>query len=146
MYENFLKYGMLITPVNLVLGVKTFVLLAGILLLMIFCIFATFLLETHAPKINYYLFHFLHMVNFSFLLGFPIVFHKWDLIHPISGMFVFMGICIIFLKLWSYSHFWNDVRKFVLKKKRLIKNDEKSLKLQEHIYKEVILILIIINK
>jgi len=40
-------------------------------------------------------------------------------------------------KLYSYIHFWNDVRKFVIKKKRLIKSDEKSLILQKSIYTEV---------
>ena len=46
-------------------------------------------------------------------------------------------VTIVFLKLYSYIHFWYDVRIFIENKNRLIKSDEKSLKLQENVYKKI---------
>lgn len=141
MYENYLKYGMMISsPFKMAIEFKSVIFFGSTIALMIFSILACFILESLANKINYWVFNFLHLVNFSALLVLPIFGHKWDLINPIFGIFVFMGISIVFFKLYSYVHFWNDVRKFVANNKRLtvIKNDEQSLKIQKSLYNEVI--------
>lgn len=46
-------------------------------------------------------------------------------------------ITTVFLKLYSYIHFWYDVRVFIENKKRLMKTDAKSLELQQNIYKKI---------
>jgi diacylglycerol O-acyltransferase 1 len=47
------------------------------------------------------------------------------------------SITVLFLKLYSYIHFWNDVRIFISKKKKLIKTDSKIKELQGDLYKEI---------
>ncbi len=46
-------------------------------------------------------------------------------------------ITVVFLKLYSYIHFWYDVRLFIENKKRLLKTDAKTLELQQNIYQKI---------
>ncbi len=55
----------------------------------------------------------------------------------VVGTLSLTGITVLFLKLYSYIHFWSDVRMFIQNKSRLIKSDSTSQKLQEHVYKEI---------
>ena len=53
------------------------------------------------------------------------------------GIFVLSLVTCAFLKLYSYIHFWNDVRLFLKKRQNLIKSDPQSKQLQGNVYKEI---------
>jgi len=53
------------------------------------------------------------------------------------GVFVLLCVTIVFLKLYSYIHFWYDVRVFIANKQRWMKTDAKSLELQQNIYRKI---------
>jgi hypothetical protein len=53
------------------------------------------------------------------------------------GVFILLNVVIVALKLYSFIHFWYDVRKFIENKKRLIRNDAKSIELQENLYQKI---------
>lgn len=90
MYENYLKYGMMISPSS-VISIFTdkrnilFFTLTGIVIVIV--VLVNFTLEWCANWINYYLFHILHIINFACLLIVPITFHKWNLIDPSNYLF-----------------------------------------------------------
>ena len=50
---------------------------------------------------------------------------------------VLLTISIIALKLYSFIHFWNDVRQFIEKRKNLIRKDRKSIELQQNLYQKI---------
>ena len=54
-----------------------------------------------------------------------------------TGVFALTFVTVTFLKLFSYAHFWNDVRIFIRNKSKLIKNDDKSKQLQGTVYQEI---------
>lgn len=41
------------------------------------------------------------------------------------------------LKLYSFIHFWFDVRNFIENKKRLLKKDPKTIELQQNLYQKI---------
>ena len=53
------------------------------------------------------------------------------------GVFILFSVVVIALKLYSFIHFWYDVRLFIENKKRLLKNDPKTLELQQNIYQKI---------
>ena len=55
----------------------------------------------------------------------------------VSGVFILSSITVLFLKLYSYIHFWDDVRIFITNKKRLIKTDSRIKEIQSALYKEI---------
>ena len=54
-----------------------------------------------------------------------------------NGIFGLTVCTVLFLKLYSYIHFWYDVRVFIKNKARLIKTDKQSVILQHDIYREI---------
>lgn len=54
-----------------------------------------------------------------------------------TGIFTLGLVTVVFLKLYSYIHFWNDVRLFIKKRRGLIKSDPKSQQLQGYLYQEI---------
>lgn len=122
-YDSFMKTGLLLNPKSEVaaflttdnlkyLGVSASVILSSIAI--------CFSLEKAAPILkNENLILLMHVFNFGFLLFCPVILHSLGLYNPALGCFVLTLVTMIFLKLFSYVHFWNDVRKFIYKKNKL---------------------------
>jgi diacylglycerol O-acyltransferase-1 len=55
----------------------------------------------------------------------------------VNGIFGLSLCTVAFLKLYSYIHFWYDVRIFIKNKSRLIKTDSLSVSLQHDMYVEI---------
>lgn len=122
-YDSFMKTGLLLDPRSEVaafltadnlkyLGVSASVILSSIAV--------CFTVEKIAPILkNENLVLILHVINFTFLLFCPVILHWLGLYNPALGCLVLTLVTIIFLKLFSYVHFWNDVRKFISKKNKV---------------------------
>ena len=97
----------------------------------IFSIIFCFLIERLAPILsskNIYLINILHILNLGVLLSLPFVLHFLGLSNPAIIIFALTLTVIVFLKLFSWLHFWDDVRKFMFKRKKLEEIKKKDLK------------------
>jgi len=65
-----------------------------------------------------------NLINLGFLLSLPIVLSKLNYYNPATGQLCLMLVCIVFLKLFSYAHFWDDVRKFIYKMNKINGNKD----------------------
>ena len=146
MWENYVKYGLLFTPRNMVeffLRNENFIFVSGSFAIMSFSVIFTYFLEIMQKKSNPF-FLLIHFINLIFLLLAPLYFHKYSLIHPckkyfniVTGIFILSLVTVTFLKLYSYVHFWYDVRMFIKNKARLIKSDILSKELQGDLYQQI---------
>jgi diacylglycerol O-acyltransferase-1 len=87
MWENYVKYGLLLTPQNLIKFVSqndNLIFLPSSIFIMTNAIVLTFLFEKMASKYKTTsgLIVVLHTLNLTFLLGAPLLFHKRNLINP----------------------------------------------------------------
>lgn len=86
MYENYLKYGLLISPKNIYVFVSephNFVYLTASIALIFSAIFLTFLIEKALGRYkNSIVLKLMHFANLSFLLFFPIYMHKFKIVNP----------------------------------------------------------------
>jgi len=149
MWENYNKYGILLTPKNLlhfVLRNDNLQFISASLLIMLTSIILAFLIvKVSTGSKNQAFFLFLQLLNLIFLLSAPLAFHKYDLINPckliyfilVTGVFVLSLVTVASLKLYSYAHFWYDVKIFIKNKAKLIKSDAKSKMLQSKLYEEI---------
>jgi len=122
MYDNFVKTG-------LMLNKETFFAMASsssmnyfsfCSAIMISSIFMCFSIEKLAVFIkNETVIYLLNFTNFTYLLSTPWLLYHFGYSDPIVGQGALMLIVIVFLKLYSFSHFWLDVRKFIFKKKSM---------------------------
>lgn len=133
MYDNFKEAGIILFKKSVfdLLGKDSgeFIFLYGVFI--IFAIFTCFMIERLAARIkNEAITNLLNFGNFSILLSSPFILHYFGYYNPIIGQFALILITIIFLKLYSFSHFWNDVRKFIYKKKKL-KEEAKEKRITE---------------
>lgn len=151
MYENYNKYGLMITPKLLYSFFATeknsVIYTSSIFLLICQAVLFTFIIEKEKSKskTSDKKFNFFHGINLTCLLTLPLFFHKYELVNPcniyiltlVSGVVSLSLITVIFLKLFSYIHFWNDVRLFIQNRERLIKKDTLSKTLQGEVYQEI---------
>lgn len=138
-YSEFIKYGLLLTPqyvYSIVSDYKNslFILLSVILVSIVTVL--TYLIE-HFASTNRKLkrIYVFHAFNLFGLVTVPILFHKLNIITPLSGIIGLFIIVAFTLKLISYAHFWYDVRRFIENKN--FKLDSNMLTLYKDI-KEVI--------
>jgi len=86
MWENYIKYGFMITPQIILSFFKDFGNLFYILLIFIlsvFCVVVTYQIEKVSSRSNLRApFKFLHFINLTILLLFPIYLHKYGIVHP----------------------------------------------------------------
>lgn len=159
MYENYLKYGIILTAqhvLNFITEKNNFIYLTASGVLVICSIILVFLTEKAVGKNKSFhpIFKIIHFLNLSFLLVFPVYMHKFNIVNPgnylinnfliriikilkATGIFVLTSVTIVALKLYSYIHFWYDVRIFIENKQRLMKTDPKILELQKNIYRKI---------
>lgn len=140
-YENYLKYGIVISPGNIKQFFSNsnnslYFFCSGFII--VFCIIFCFIIEKILSKFNNRKLYILHIINLLFLLIGPLIPHHWGIVSPLAGIASLTCISIIFLKLCSYIHFWNDVRVFIENKDKFMKSDDTNL--HSELYKEVILI------
>jgi hypothetical protein len=122
MYDSFMKTGlMLSTQGFLSTFTRTSIeVTAMYAFFIIFGIFNCFFIEKLASIIkNRKITYFLNFINFTILLSVPFIQARLGYYEPIITQFCILVLTIVFLKLYSFSHFWNDVRKFIHKKKFL---------------------------
>ena len=84
MWENYVKYGLLLTPTNMVkfaLQNDNLLFVSSSTLIISFSIVVTYLLEKVQKKSSD-VFIMLHLLNLGFLLSSPLLFHKYNLINP----------------------------------------------------------------
>jgi len=90
-YENYLKYGILISPENIfkfVSEAHNFVYLSASFVLIFSSILLTFLIEKALGIYRHnYILKVLHFLNMSFLLVFPVYMHKFKIVNP--GNYIF---------------------------------------------------------
>lgn len=102
MYENYIKYGILITPQNIFKFVTehdNFIFLSATILLLSFAVIFTFILEKAASKSKANTpILILHGLNLITLLTVPLLFHKFNLINPCKNNHI---ITIYFYSNWS---------------------------------------------
>jgi len=86
MYENYLKYGLLISPryiYSFVSEPNNFVYLTASGLSIFSAIVLTFLIEKALGRHkNNFLLKLIHAANLLFLLFFPVYMHKFKIVHP----------------------------------------------------------------
>jgi len=86
MWENYVKYGLLLTPSNffkIVMEHDNFIFLSACFCIISFSVCVTFLLEKASTRFkSNSFFLFVHFINFCFLLSAPLYFHKWNIINP----------------------------------------------------------------
>jgi diacylglycerol O-acyltransferase-1 len=86
MYENYLKYGILISPKNIYSFISepnNFVYLTASFALIFSSIFLTFLIEKALGRYkNNVILKLMHFANLSFLLIFPVYMHKYKIVNP----------------------------------------------------------------
>ena len=122
-YDSFKKTGLLLSSE----GFKYIITKESVLYLLIglgmmgLAIVLCYLIEKLAAAIKKPLvISILHAVNLGILLLCPVIINYVGLYNPALGSFLFMLITIVFLKLISFLHFWDDVRKFIHKRNKLI--------------------------
>jgi hypothetical protein len=138
MYENYLKYGMIISPKNILTYLSTrnnILYLSCCGSIFLFCIISCFIIEKILSRNNKKYLNVLHALNLGILLAGPLVFHYWKIVSPLMGVGCLTLGTIIFLKLFSYIHFWNDVRVFIQNKDKFLKSQNNDL--HSELYKEV---------
>ncbi len=142
MYENYLKYGMIISPKNILTYLSTrnnILYLSCCVSIFFFCIVSCFIIEKILSRNNKKSLYALHAINLLILLFGPLVFHYWKIVSPLMGVVCLTLGTIIFLKLFSYIHFWNDVRVFIQNKDKFLKSQNNDL--HSELYKEVTICL-----
>jgi hypothetical protein len=122
MFDNFKKSGLLLSKE----GFETifshdnvlYVLVSGGMTLS--SIFICYTIEKLAPLIKVpAIINLLHTANITYLLSCPFVISKLGLYNPALGCMMLTLVTMICLKLFSYLHFWDDVRKFISKRNKL---------------------------
>ena len=149
MYDNFKKSGLLVKLHNLdeIADRDSLLYMAiggtMIVVSIVFC----YIIEKLASVIKAKtMIGLLHTLNISVLLACPVILHYLKFYYPALGCFLLLQISIVSLKLFSFAHFWDDVRKFIYKKeknrKSLKRNDSKievvkDDKLKSSMYEEI---------
>lgn len=133
MYDNFMKTGLMLSKEGFLGIISHEGAIYGLIYLsfIVSAIIIAYLIEKLAgvirkEKITY----LLNFLNFSMLLSPPFLLKHFGFYDPIIGQGALLLVCIVFLKLYSFSHFWNDVRKFIYKKQKL-KQDAKERRLSK---------------
>lgn len=99
MYENYLKYGLLISPKNIYSIISeshNFVYLTASFALVFSAIFLAFLIEKALGRFkNNVVLKLIHAVNLVFLLFFPVYMHKFKIVNPgkKNNIFLFILVC-----------------------------------------------------
>lgn len=128
MYDNFIKTGLMLSTEGFIniLGENSLQYLIISAIFILLSITFSYLIEKLAGGINNEnIIQSLNFLNLGGLLGLPVVLHYLGYYNPLLGQFVLFVVCIVFLKLYSFNHFWNDVRKFMYKKENL-KSQERT--------------------
>jgi hypothetical protein len=84
MWENYVKYGLLLTPANIIEFAtqhENILFVSASIFIMFTSIIITYFLQLAQKKLSP-VFILLHILNLSFLLSAPIYLHKYNLIHP----------------------------------------------------------------
>lgn len=120
MYDNFVKTGLMISK-DTVLGLLTsssFYYFMFVNTVLVISIITCFTIEKLASIIkNENIVSALNFLNFSFILSTPFLLKYYNFYDPVTGQLCLTLVSIVFLKLYSFSHFWLDVRKFIYKRK-----------------------------
>jgi hypothetical protein len=91
MWENYMKYGFMISPVGIVSFIcerNNLIYLSSVFVLCINVIMMTFFLEVYASKNKKNtLVYFLHIMNLTALIVLPLYFQKWHDVNPSNGYF-----------------------------------------------------------
>lgn len=122
MYDNIMKTGIIFTKERIaaLMTSSGFTYIMYIMGFIVFSILNTFFIEKIAYKIqNEFIVGSLNFVNFCIILSAPFVLNNMGFYEPITAMFGLFILVIVWLKLYSYAHFWMDVRKFIAKKKKV---------------------------
>lgn len=122
MFDNFKKSGWLLTTegMHLIFDIENIIYIAISGGQLIFAILFTYIVEKNASLIKVPLIiNLLHTANIVLLLACPFIIKAFGLYNPALGCFAFMLVTMIFLKLFSYIHFWDDVRKFIYKRNKM---------------------------
>jgi len=86
MWENYVKYGILLTPRNIVkflLENDNLIFVSACILIGVFSIITSFILVKASSKSKYdFIFNTLHTLNLTFLLCAPLGFHRYNIINP----------------------------------------------------------------
>ena len=86
MYENYLKYGLLISPINIIgflFSGSNFIYLTASMILILSSIIMVFLIEKAFGKYrNSLILKILNLLTLLFLLVFPIYMHKFKIVNP----------------------------------------------------------------
>ena len=130
MYDNIVKSGLQLNVGSFLslLNLNNTYILAICGGLTIICILNAFIIEKIAPMINNMLLtNCMNFCNFALLLSCPVIIKKLGYFDPIASNFGLFVLVIVFLKLYSYAHFWMDVRKYVFKRNKL-REQEKNRK------------------
>lgn len=128
-FDSFKKYGFLVTLNVFEYDHKDFLILAISAYMNIFSIVLCFLIERLAAQVGSKkenLITICHTFNIIVLLSLPIFLHKFKLYNPALVVFCLFLTVIVCLKLISYAHFWNDVRKFIYRRNRQLENVKKD--------------------
>ena len=138
-YENYLKYGLIISPSNVLLFFSrrnNLIYFTWSISIVVISVIFCFIIEKIMSRINSRFLYILHGINLLFLLIGPLIPHYYGIVNPLAGILVLICVSIICLKLCSYIHFWHDVRVFIQNKDKFLKAQNKNLHSQ--LYKEVI--------
>lgn len=129
MYDSFKKSGLLVKLNNMTeffdKNNVMYLLIGGgmIILSIIVC----YIIEKIAAAIRKPLIiSILHSINLLVLLSCPVILHYYKFYNPALGCVLLLNICIVVLKLFSFAHFWDDVRKFIYKKQKILKSFKNS--------------------
>ena len=140
-WENYLKYGFIISAKNIMLYISAknnIIYISCCFSIFLFCIITCFIIEKLLSRRDIRILYILHVINLGFLLTGPLIFHYWGIVSPLTGVVCLSSCTIIFLKLCSYIHFWNDVRVFIQNKDKFLKTDNSDL--HSELYKEVLIL------
>ena len=90
MYENYIKYGLLLTPGNafkFVLQSNNLIFVSVSMSIIAFSVVLTFFIEKASSKSHSHIIYWgLHTLNMAFLLVAPVYLHKYDIINPSKNL------------------------------------------------------------
>lgn len=133
-YDSFKKTGLLLTTDLVILQSSSIPYVAITAYMNIFAIVFCYLIERLAPILGskkIMLINSLHILNLALLLSLPFILHFYKFYNPALGCLALTVTVIVFLKLFSFLHFWDDVRKFIYKRRKVEEERKKNEKVAE---------------
>ena len=133
-YEIDKKTGLLLTTDLVILQSSSIPYVAITAYMNIFAIVFCYLIERLAPILGskkIMLINSLHILNLALLLSLPFILHFYKFYNPALGCLALTVTVIVFLKLFSFLHFWDDVRKFIYKRRKVEEERKKNEKVAE---------------